>query len=83
MYIYTYRMICDMTYTTCKQLDSVQSFGKAPFTPEILRAIRDAGFRWNIYVTCNMARTSSMQYEPLEIELCPNPALIHGYQTHF
>lgn len=29
---------------TCEQLDAVQTFGKAPFTPEILRAIRDAGF---------------------------------------
>ena len=29
---------------TCEQLEPVQTFGKAPFTPEILRAIRDAGF---------------------------------------
>jgi len=28
----------------CEQLEPVQSFGKAPFSPEILRAIRSAGF---------------------------------------
>jgi len=38
------RKLGDRTSAGCEMLDPVQTFGKAPFSPEILRAIRTAGF---------------------------------------
>lgn len=40
----TIRKLGDRAPGGCTQLEPVQSFGKAPFTPEILKAIRAAGF---------------------------------------